>query len=68
MIESIICYNLALWWSTISYADKIDIYRIFKVAAKITKTDVLSIDYMYVKCVLKKDRRVVFMESDPLHQ
>ena len=68
MIESVICYNTTLWWSTISCADKIAINRICKQITKIIKTDISSIDDLYIKYVLKKVKCVVSIETHPLHQ
>ena len=36
MIESIICYNIGLWWSSMNENDKKALNRITKQAAKVT--------------------------------
>ena len=56
MIESVIWYNIALWWSTIRSADKAAINRICKQVTNITKTDISNIDGVYVKYVITKLR------------
>ncbi len=66
MIE--ICYNITLWWSTISCTDKIAINRICKQVKKIIKMDISSINDLYIKCVLKKVKCIISMETHPLHQ
>ena len=69
MIESAISIT-DFWCSTISCAGKAPINRICKEATKSTqkKTDILCIDNMYVKYVLKKVKCVISEETHPLHK
>jgi len=68
MIESVICYNITLRWSTINCAVMSAINIIFKQATKITKNryikNIIWLDdmYMYVKYVHKKVKCVVSMD------
>ena len=49
LTQSIICYNITpWWWPSISYTDKI-VKIICKQATKIIKSDISSIDDLYVK-------------------
>jgi len=65
MIESVVCYNITLLWFTITSVDKTAIKRIYK---HVTKTNILSIDDMYIKYVTKKVEGVVSMETHPFHK
>ena len=49
MIESIIllCYNISLWWSSMNENDKKALNRITKQAAKVTQSELSSIDDLY---------------------
>ena len=68
MIESIICYNITLWWASVSCADKIAINKICKQASKIIKANIPSIDDLYVKFVIKKVKCIVSIETHSLQQ
>ena len=52
MIESIICYNISLWWSSMNANDKKALNRITKQAAKVTHSELTSIDDLYCNIVL----------------
>ena len=60
MIESVISYNITLWWCSMSSADKKSISRIHKQAHKIVKLDITSIDEIYTRNVTKKVKTPLF--------
>ena len=52
MIESIICYNISLWWSSMNENDKKALNRITKQAAKVTQSELSSIDDLYCNIII----------------
>lgn len=66
MKESVICYNITLWWTSIRWADTITIPRICKQTARIIKTNISSIDDMYAHYFLEKAKFYVSTETHPL--
>ena len=66
MKESLICYNITLWWTSIRWADTITIPRICKQTARIIKTNISSIDDMYAHYFLEKAKFYVSTETHPL--
>ena len=54
IIESIICYNISLWWSSMNENDKKAFNRITKPAAKVTQSELTSIDDLYYNIVINK--------------
>ena len=61
MIESVISYNITLWWCSMSSADKKSISRIHKQAHKIVKLDITSIDEIYTRNITKKVKHIISM-------
>jgi len=68
MIESIVCYNISLWWSSTSESDKKILNRITKQAAKVTQCNITSVDDLYCKIVTKKVKCILLNSTHPLQQ
>ena len=67
MIESIICYNISLWWSSMNENDKKALNRITKQAAKVTQSELSSIDDLYCNIVTKKVKCIMANSCHALH-
>ena len=67
MIESIICYNISLWWSSMNENDKKALNRITKQAAKVTQSELTSIDDLYCNIVTKKVKCIMANNCHALH-
>ena len=69
MIESIIllCYNISLWWSSMNENDKKALNRITKQAAKVTQSELSSIDDLYCNIVTKKVKCIMANICHALH-
>ena len=68
MIESIICYNISLWWSSMTENDKKALNRITKHAAKVTQSELTYIDDLYCNTVTKKVKCIVANSCHALHR
>ena len=67
MIESKICYNISLWWSSMNANDKKAHNRITKQAAKVTQSELTSIDDLYCNIVTKKVKCIMANSCHALH-
>ena len=67
MIESIICYNISLWWSSMNANDKKALNRITKQAAKVTHSELTYIDDLYCNIVTKKVKCIMANSCHALH-
>ena len=67
MIESIICYNISLWWSSMNENDKKVLNRITKQAAKVTQSELSSIDDLYCNIVTEKVKCIMANSCHALH-
>ena len=68
MIESIIiCYNISLWGSSMNANDKKALNRITKQAAKVTHSELTSIDDLYCNIVTKKVKCIMANSCHALH-
>ena len=56
MIESIICHNISLWWSSMNENDNKALNRITKQAAKVTQSELASIDGLYCNNCYKESK------------
>ena len=59
MIESIICYNISLWWPSMNENTK--------QAAKVTQSELTSIDDLYCNIVTKKVKCIMANSCHALH-
>ena len=66
IIESIICFGISSWGSSICFEDKRNINRIIKKASKLTKTKHDDLDCLYKKACHKKLITIIVDESHPL--
>ena len=67
MIESFICYNISLWWSSMNENDKKALNRITKQAANVTQSELSYIDDLYCNIVTKKVKCIMANSCHALH-
>ena len=66
IIESIVCFGISCWGSSICMEDKHRIEGIIRKASKIIKSDLNSFDYLYEKFCHKKFINITNDKSHPL--
>ena len=67
MIESIIRYNISLWWSSMNKNDKKALNRIIKQAANVTQSELSYIDDFYCNIVTQKVKCIMANSCHALH-
>ena len=66
IIQSLICFGISCWGSSICLEDKKNINRIIKKASKLTKTSHDDVDCLYKKACHKKLINIIDDQSHPL--